>query len=205
MKETEITVQVFEDFDTIKSKLVGQGYAIVEEVIMKDYYFSKYPMEELKEFEYKKIMKNSFLVRCVESENERDLKVVYKDKEVDENNNVISEQKYSCKIADPDTMIKIFQCANLTCWCEVKQTMYEFNNGVTHFALQDVEGLGLFIEYEEDESMDGLSEYEKIEVLLNRLRALDLKIGDDYSCKKVLMKFNQQKNCQHNDLSSPSL
>lgn len=191
MKETEITVQVLEDFDLIKNKLIYNGFKITEEIIMIDYYFSRYSKEELKNLEYSEMIKNSFLVRKIVTENECEIKLLYKDKVLDENQNVISEQKISCDIMDIESILRIFKCAGLTCWCELKQNMQVFDNSKTSFVLQNVDDLGLFIEYEEDENMKEFNEYEKINILLNRLKKLNFKIGEDISCKKVLMKFKK--------------
>jgi len=191
MKETEITVQVFENIDNIKSKLFNCGFKITEEFLMIDYYFSKYSIEELKKFDYKNLLKNSFLVRKVMSQRTNSTLLMYKDKIIDKYDNVIAEQKYSCDIENLEMILKIFDSAKLTHWCKLKQKSIVFTNDKTSFALQDVEDLGLFIEYEEDEDIKELNEYEKIDILLNRLKALDLNIGNDYSCKKVLMKFKK--------------
>ena len=59
------------------------------------------------------------------------------------------------------------------------------------FALQIIDELGIFIEYEEDETMQALSEKEKINVMLETLKNLGLKLGDDFSCKKVYLKFKK--------------
>lgn len=189
--ETEITVQVFESAEDIINKLSNHGFKITEEIIMIDYYFSKYSKEELKNLEYSEMIKNSFLVRKIVTENECEIKLLYKDKVLDENQNVISEQKISCDIMDIESILRIFKYAGLTCWCELKQNMQVFDNSKTSFVLQNVDDLGLFIEYEEDENMKEFNEYEKMNILLNRLKNLNFKIGEDISCKKVLMKFKK--------------
>ena len=42
--------------------------------------------------------------------------------------------------------------------------------------------------------MKNLSEYEKINLMKNNLSNLGLKLGDDFSCKKVYMKFLKENN-----------
>ena len=58
MKETEITVEVLEDINVVKNKLLSKSFKIVEKVEMIDYYFSKYSKEELEKFDYAKLIKN---------------------------------------------------------------------------------------------------------------------------------------------------
>ena len=49
--------------------------------------------------------------------------------------------------------------------------------------------IGLFIEYEEEENMKQLSSKEKFEKMKDFLISLKLKIGNDFSCKKVFLKL----------------
>lgn len=189
MQETEITVELLESIDSANEKLNNEGFQVVENYVMTDYYFSKYSKEELLNMEYSELIRNSFIIRKVVSENETSLNLLYKDKVVDENNNVISEQKVKCPIENLQNALKIFELSKLNLWCELKQNMTVVDNGDMQFAIQEVEGLGTFIEYEEDESIRALSEYEKINTLLSRLKNIGLEIGEDYSCKKVYMKF----------------
>ena len=58
----------------------------------------------------------------------------------------------------------------------------------------DVDGLGTFIEYEENDDIKHLSEQEKIDSMLNDLRSLGINFGSDYSCKKPYMKFKKENN-----------
>ena len=69
------------------------------------------------------------------------------------------------------------------------QEMYIYNKNGMEFAVQIVDGLGVFIEYEEDESVAHLEIGEKISKMVNKLKKLNLNIGDDYSVKKVYEKF----------------
>ena len=189
MQETEITVELLESVDYAKKKLDTEGFEIVEEVVMTDYYISKFSTEELLAMDYSEIIRNSFIIRQVISPEETSLVLLYKDKTVDGNNNVIAEQKVKCPIENLQKALQIFDLCKLNCWCEIKQVMTVFKKGKIQFAMQEVENLGTFIEYEEDDDMKDMSEYEKIELLLSRLRDIGLELGDDYSCKKVYMKF----------------
>lgn len=83
---------------------------------------------------------------------------------------------------------QIFNRAGLNNYCTLLNTSYVFRKGEIYFALQVIENLGIFIEYEEDETIpQGLTPQEKIDIMLNRVKSLGLSVGDDYSCKKVQM------------------
>lgn len=188
MKETEITVQVFNTLNEIKTTLQNLGFLIIEEYLMEDYYYSKYSADELKTFSYQYLIKNSFLVRDIKDENPKIL-LTYKNKELDELGNVIGEEKIKCRLGILQNAIDIFKSAGLNCWCNLTQNIIVFKKDDICFAVQDVKDLGIFIEYEEDDSMKNLSPNEKITLMLNTLKQLNLNLGTDYSCKKVYMKF----------------
>ena len=191
--ETEITVQLLENVEETLSKLNKQGFEIKEKVLMTDYYFSKLSLEELKKLNYAELIKNSFLVRNVKTNNEEINQIIFKNKVLDDNNNVIAEEKIKTNISDLNSSIKLFNKAGLTNYTTLTQNMTVLSNNQIEFVIQEIDNLGTFIEYEEDNTMLTLSEQEKISTMLNNLKSLDLKIGNDYSCKKVYLKFHSTK------------
>lgn len=58
-------------------------------------------------------------------------------------------------------------------------------------AVQDVENLGIFIEYEEDESVSGLPVSEKINKMKENLKDFGFVLGDNYGCKKPFMMLHK--------------
>jgi len=193
MRETEITVQVFDSINIIIEKLKNLDFYIIEKYEMTDYYFSKLSNEDLKNLSYSSLIKNSFLVRDIKDKNPKIL-LTFKDKTLDECNNVISEEKIFTKVDNLEKTLKIFNNINLNCWCTLNQKMIVYKKDNLEFALQIIDGLGVFIEYEEDDSMKTLSEYEKINLMKSNLLSLGLNLGEDYSCKKVYMKFLKENN-----------
>lgn len=66
MKETEITVQVFDDEKTINEKLMANGYVASREFKLFDWYFTKY--DDVKSMTYEDLINSSFLIRHIEDE-----------------------------------------------------------------------------------------------------------------------------------------
>lgn len=62
--------------------------------------------------------------------------------------------------------------------------------------VQVIENLGIFIEYEEDDSMTIIKQQEKIDYMCNVVNSLNLKLGNDYFCKKVFMLLNKNANVE---------
>ena len=139
---------------------------------------------------YKSLIKNSFLLRKVVKEKDK-LQLCYKDKKI-KNNCVIGETKIVSNIDDFEKAIKIFDMAKLTNWCISKNYSTVYRKGELSFALQDVEGLGIFIEYEEDETMNGLSPNQKIDFMKDIVNNLGLKLGEDYSVKKPYLMLHKK-------------
>lgn len=192
MGETEITIQVLNDVENAQEIIRDLGFKIVENVKMVDYYYTKLSNEELKELPFSEIIRNSFLIREMVSESENSTKIIYKNKIFDENENVISEEKIKCKIEDVNSVCRILDMVKLNCYCVLRQNMDVYVKDGESFLFQQVSGLGNFIEYEEDPSMKNLNCEEKIEVLKGKVDRLGLKLGDDYSCKKLYLKLKSQ-------------
>ena len=188
MKETEITVEILDDVKGLIEMLKNKNFSLEDEFDMIDYYFSKDDTETLKKLEYLDIINHSFLVRQIIG-NDNSVNIMFKSKELDDKGNVIAEEKVKTPVENLDKAIKIFKLSGLNNWCEIKQHMLVFKRGETEFAIQIVDGLGSFIEYEETASMSEFTEQEKIDAMLADLKGLGINIGSDYSCKKVYMKF----------------
>ena len=191
MRATEITVQVWEDLDVILKKLNALGYTQIEQCTLNDWYFTHLPTTAA--IEYAELMANSFLVRQV-IKDQAQAYLYYKDKEIDAAGNVVSEEKTSVQLANLHDSLQIFRKAHLNCWCELQQTMYTFRRGDREFCVQAVAGLGNFIEYEETPALQGLTAQQKIDAMAAQLKELNLKLGDDWSCKKVYLLYLKHRN-----------
>ena len=183
--ETEITVQVFAEENEAIKTIQGLGFEKLRQFYMNDSYFSKHTANKLRKIQYKNVIKNSFLVREFVGYDDKVL-LIYKNKVV-KNDVVLMEEKVNAKLDSKESAIKILKLAGLNNWCNANQHLTIFRKGDFEFALQFVEGLGLFIEYEEDESVAGFEPEEKIEKMIEKLSSLGLKLGKDYACKKPFM------------------
>ena len=184
MQETEITVQVFNSFEETDKELKNQGFEMIENYKLNDWYFSK--LENIQNVPYIDLMDNSFLVRQVLTDSEK-IKLCYKHKKLDDFGNVIAEEKTNTYLSSLADAIEIFKKAGLNNYCVVKNDSYVYKKGNIAFVVQVIENLGIFIEYEEDETMEGMSNTQKIEHMKKIIDSLGLKLGQDYSCKKVFM------------------
>lgn len=190
MKETEITVQVFNPFEEINDILLNKGFKLLENYQLNDWYFSR--LENVKEMPYLNLLNNSFLVRQILTDKEK-IKLCYKQKELDEKGNVINEEKTNASVSSLSDALEIFNKAGLNNYCVVKNNSYVYKKDEIYFLVQVIENLGIFIEYEEDESMKDMNEKQKFNHMVSIVNSLGLKLGKDYSCKKVYMLLHNNK------------
>ena len=186
MKKTEITIQVFDDLETIISKLKLKGFKQVDKFELDDYYFSSLSTNVKQN--YNELIKNSFLVRRILGKTEK-IRLIYKNKEIDERDNVISEEKLEISLNDFEKTIELFIKVGLNNWCHLKQLNLAFKNKQMEILVQIVDDVGLFIEFEENNSMKNLTAKQKIDLMHSQIKDLGLSLGDDISCKKVYIKY----------------
>ena len=185
--KTEITVQVFGKKEDVLRNLLAQGFCIKEKFELNDWYFTSIEKSRLLNISYNELLKASILVREMKDENGIEQSVCYKNKKIDANGNVIGEEKISTQIGSVKSMCDIFASSGLNNWCQMKNRSIVLNRGVMTFCLQCVDGLGIFIEYEESMLHLGLSQNQKFEALKNEIKQIGLKLGSDFSCKKPYM------------------
>lgn len=97
------------------------------------------------------------------------------------------ENKLKANLVDKDKAIEIFKLAGLNNYCKIENNSFVYKKEDNEFVVQIINNLGIFIEYEDSEDMNDMSPVQKFEYMSNIVNKLGLKLGDDYSCKKVFM------------------
>ncbi len=190
MKETEITVQVFATLEAIDLTLAKQGFKKQQVITVIDSYYSKYTLAELQAMTYPALIKNSILVREI-MQDYPFYQIVYKQKEYDQEGHVIAEEKVATAVADLKKICAIFELAGLTKWSNLINHSTVYQKDAVELVIQNVKGLGIFLEFEENETLKDLTPKAKIERMKAIIKTLDLPLGNDFSCKKVYLKFKQ--------------
>ena len=152
MKNTEITVQVFDDYENIKEKLLEKGYTETEILTGEDYYFTTLKPSEIKVSSYSNLIHSSIIIRSVSEQfsGKKFNTILYKNKILDENENELSEEKFAISIDNISNAKKIFAFSGLQNWVTVKQENHFFKCGEKTIIVGKVKMLdGCFIEIEE--------------------------------------------------------
>lgn len=182
---TEICVKVFEDYKKIKEKLLSLGFTEKENYVINDLYFTHF--KNYINMDYETLIKNSFIIREIEGENWNVKNLLYKDKVLDKNGNVIMEKKNKVVIENIEKCKNIFLSAGLSCWCDYSYKNCEFVKEDLIINVQCSNVLGIFLEIEESNTIKEKSNYEKFNYLVSITKSLKLKLGDDFSCKKPFL------------------
>ena len=186
MKQIEVTTRVYNSLEEVDAILTKENYQIIGKHRIEDEYLTQ-NLKMLTAENILDILKTSVLVRYVKDDEEEDKKITYKIKEYD-GDKVISEEKINVKIDDIDKAIKLFSKLNFEHLVSVKYDVVVYSNGKIELAFQDVEGLGLLLEYEHSKDFTGYSSEDILKEknkMLKQIKDIGLKISDDYDIKKA--------------------
>ena len=156
MKQIEITVRLNENMQSAICKLENQWFKKIRESQIDDVYMTA-KLKELNKDNIQTILKKSVLLRSIKLENKEIKKITYKNKEIDKNGDVISEQKINLDCSDLEKAKDLFEHLEFEELIRVKYKVIVYSKGKVEYAFQDVENLGVLIEYENMDDFEGKS------------------------------------------------
>ena len=187
MKQIEITTNVYQSLKDVDQLLTGQGFKIIRRSRVEDQYMIL-GEDPLLEEDILSTLSHSLLVRylCVDgSKTTRNL--TYK-KKVYEGDTVLTEEKYVVGIDDTDQAVQLLENLGFHKLVDVKYDVVVYQKGKVELAFQEVENLGLLVEYESLKDFNGNSSSEILKEkkkMLAELRDYQLDVSDDYDVKKA--------------------
>ena len=187
MKQIEITVRLNEDKQTAMKKLSELGYKVIRQSDVDDIYMTT-KLDELNADNIQYVLKKSILLRKLTVNNTEIKKITYKNKEIDSNGNVISEQKVNLNCEDIDKAKKLFSYVDFKELVRVKYHVTVYEKDGIELAFQDVENLGTLIEYENNEDFEGKSIEEINDTkknMYNDIKKTEILITEELDVKKA--------------------
>lgn len=185
MRELEITVRVNSSYAKLHEDLTRIGFRKVKEYPMFDTYMidKNIDISNMKDLD---ILSKTILVREVQ-----DYKaLMYKVKEYDENENIISQSKIDCKVDNVDSAIKFMKTINYDELFKINSQLIFYINDELEIVVQLVNDKYIFIEME-DSSGKG---FNSIEEMIDAFSKLDIDYDrSNYFAKKAQIILNETR------------
>ena len=179
--ETEITVLVNSDYETLKRQLEKKNFKIVDEYQVNDIYMID------KNIDLNKLNNLEILKKCVLVRDIVDIKKVllYKYKKYADNGDIIEQGKVECPITDVDKAVSFMETINYRTLFKIYDKCIVYTNGETELVVQLVNDEYIFIEMEaECSNIDKV--YKDIDELKEDINRYNLPIDkSNYFVKKA--------------------
>lgn len=193
MKQVEITTRVLETLNSITQKLEKQGFQIIRKSRVEDEYLTQYQGD----FEQKHILKmlsSSVLLRYLNANGKISKKITYKQKTY-QNEIVMTEEKINVNCDDLDMAKKLFLALHFRPLVKVGYDVIVFSNQKIELAFQNVENLGLLVEYENVKDFSDSTEEEIVlakQQMLKEIKNLNIQTTEEMDVKKAYELIRKQ-------------
>lgn len=180
-EELEICVRALEPFEKIINDMLGKGFHIQEDFQLNDIYMI--PKDEEVSLErIDLLLSNYVLVR--ETVGKKTM-LVLKSKEIDSKGKITKQSSIKCPISDVSSGYKFVMELGYKKLLELNDHNILLSNGKNEIYVQDVEGLGVYIEMEQKNLLLDNNNGNNLEEMINILNSYDLKIDkNNYFAKK---------------------
>ncbi len=186
MKQIEVTTKVKQNINEINSLLLSKGFILIRRSRVEDRYMTQ-ELDKLNRENVLDILQSCVLIRYLSVDNDYVWKgLTYKNKTY-KDNIVISEEKISISIDDIELAEKLFKALKFQKLIDVKYDVIVYKKDDLELAFQEVEGLGLLLEYENLNDFDGCSNEEVIKIkkeMLEEIKGYGIITTDDFDIKK---------------------
>ncbi len=186
MKQVEITTRVKDSLENIDKILKDKNFKIIRKSRIEDVYLSNLK-NSLTVNNINDILSKSILVRYLDENGNIYKKITYKDKKYV--NNVLQyEEKINISIDNTQNAIKLFEKIGFEKLVTVKYDCIVYSNKKLELAFQNVENLGLLLEYENKNDFDNATQEfinnEKTN-MLQEIQTLGINVSDETDIRKA--------------------
>ena len=186
MKQIEITIKVNNDLDEVDKILKEQGFNIIRKSRVEDKYLKRNDIK-LDKTNILEVLSKCALIRYLKVGNDEFKKITYKKKEY-ENNNVISETKINVNIDNTEKAYELLKHLGFELLVNVFYDVIVYEKDNLELAFQNVEGLGLLLEVENENDFTGVSNeniLKEKQKMANEISKYGLNISQDLYVKKA--------------------
>lgn len=186
MKEVEITLRVNESLEECKNKLEKQGFKLIRKSMIDDIYMTQ-KKELLRVDNIDDILRSCVLIRYLNADGKEFRKITYKNKVYD-GADIVSEKKINVDCLDLNKARELFEALGFEELVRVKYIVTVFSDGNKEFAFQEVENLGLLVEYESTKDMDDYTTEEIMQekhAMIEDIRNSGVSVKNNLDVKKA--------------------
>lgn len=187
MKQIEITVKVNNTLDEVDKILISKGFKLIRKSRVEDEYVCPNDINVNRE-NILKVLSSSVLIRYLKTQDGEFKKITYKDKKYSKEGIVISEEKINVSIDDTKKAQELFEKINFKKLVSVHYDVIVYSNNDYEFAFQDVEGLGLLLEFENENDFEGVSDEavaNEKQKMYEIIKTYGIKVENNYDIKKA--------------------
>ena len=196
MKQIEVTVKVKITLEDIDELLTSKGFKLIRKSRVEDDYVC--PTElKIDKNNILEVLSSCVLIRYLKTAEAEFKKLTYKNKKYSKDGIVISEEKINVSIDDTKKAQELFEKINFKKLVSVHYDVIVYSNNDYEFAFQDVEGLGLLLEFENENDFEGISDETIVsekQKMYEIIKTYGIKVENNYDIKKayelVMKKLN---------------
>ena len=186
MKQVEITTRVNDSLENIDKTLKNKNFEIIRKSRIEDVYLSNLKKSPTVN-NINDILSKSILVRYLDENGNIYKKITYKDKKY-VNNALQYEEKINISIDNTQNAIKLFEKIGFEKLVTVKYDCIVYSNKKLELAFQNVENLGLLLEYENKNDFENATpeiiENEKMS-MLQEIKNLEINVSNETDIRKA--------------------
>jgi predicted adenylyl cyclase CyaB len=187
MKQIEVTVKVKNTLEEIDELLTSKGFKLIRKSRVEDDYVCPKELKVDKN-NILEVLSSCVLIRYLKTAEAEFKKLTYKNKEYSKDGVVISEEKINVSIDDTKKAQELFEKINFKKLVSVHYDVIVYSNNNYEFAFQDVEGLGLLLEFENENDFEGVSDETIVsekQKMYEIIKTYGIKVENNYDIKKA--------------------
>ena len=180
-ESNEITVRIKGSLESLYEQLKEKGFKKVEEFSLNDIFFIPADLE-IEKLTPRQILSKALLVREIKDKEKISKKITFKNKNFDEEGNIVSQSSINCDILSIEDAKKLLEAIKYKEIMKINESDIVYEKDGFEIAIKDIENGDNLIEIETEDN----EEMDSIEKLKNKLEQIDIPIyKDDYFIKKA--------------------
>ena len=180
-ESNEITVRIKGSLESLYEQLKEKGFKKVEEFSLNDIFFIPADLE-IEKMTPRQILSKALLVREIKDKEKISKKITFKNKNFDEEGNIVSQSSINCDILSIEDAKKLLEAIKYKEIMKINENDIVYEKDGFEIAIKDIENGDNLIEIETEDN----EEMDSVEKLKNKLEQIDIPIyKDDYFIKKA--------------------